>query len=358
MITPRSFPQLIFRLVVVSIILSNCTSRPFINDQARTFFPEPTLTPVFTAPLPSLTRSPTVFIPSITPTIPPPIVTQMPTASSPNPQAEESIPACQNGEDPKSIADLTNLPGTILYTNKTRDRLFTLHGHPAQSIEMRLPAPGINQFAFSKNNTWFLAYAYNPREIQNSGRYPVWLISKEGEMSEIDLDMSAMNLAAVHMFSDLVSLQRWNFAWVNDQIVRVVAEYGERPEGGFGNNLYGFYDISTRTWWEKPLQNLPDRLPFSWIDASPDLSYLFYVDKGFDLVDWSLNQQRSVWRESIGPFMQIPPFSRWSNDSQTVMFNTPSEHGKLFLLMEGGGNQRSVRELIFSSSQKQVVSLI
>lgn len=349
----RYFLFLTHLFVVGSLFLASCTRQDVVDDSTKTPLPAQVDATVATMALPKSTPSMMVTISSPTATFLP-TATIVSTSTGHNPQVEETVPVCLNGEKPASMADLPDIPGIIFYTDEQRAHLFALSNHQVQTVKLTLPDPDINNFTFSKNNRYILAYQYNPEEIQESQKYPVWVISNQGEMSQIDLDMSMMNKVAIKTFTSLVSLQRWTFAWVNDDIVKVTAEYGETKEGGNGNYLYDFYDFSAGNWWKNSLQNLPGRLPYRWIDLAPDGSHLLFVDETFNLKNWDIDHKRSIWTKAIMPFIQLPPESQWSNDSKAVIY-TAIPDNNLNLLFVDEGKHTTIRELVFSSSHKNFV---
>lgn len=337
-------------LIVILVSLSSCTGQPLVIDEVKTVIPDPTHLPTFTPIVLSPTQSPIVFTPSALPIISPKF-TITPTSTMQSQQVEESIPACQNEEDPRSMSDMPDFPGTILYANKSRDRLFTLHNHPAQSVEMPLPAPGINHLTFSKENSWILAYQYNPEEIHKSGKFPIWLISKEGVVRKIEIEMNSFNVVATEKFSPFVSLQRWTFEWVNDHIVRVIAEYGETQSSGFGNFVYGFYDVSTGAWWNTPIQNLPGYFPSLWIDISPDVSHILFIDQANILIYWDIKKQTAIWTKPMSTLIPFPPRTSWSNDGQKVVYALPGSNN-LYVSSEYGKVDKPIPDISLSSPQQ------
>ncbi len=349
----KYFLNLTHWFVVGSLFLASCAKQDVVEGSTKTPLPAQINGAVATMTLPISTPSLNVTISSPTATFQP-STTIISTSSANNTQAEEIVPVCLNGEKPASMADLPDIPGTIFYTDEKRVHLFALNNHQVQAVKLKLPDPDINNFTFSKNNEFIMAYQYNPEEIQKSQKYPVWVISNQGEVNQLDLDMSMMNKVAIKTFSSLVSLQRWTFTWVNDRVVKVTAEYGETKEGGNGNYLYDFYDLSARNWWKNHLQNLPGRLPYRWIDLAPDGSHLLFVDETFNLKNWDIDQKQSTWTKAITPFIQLPPESQWSHDSKAVIYAAIPD-SKLKLLFSEEGKLTTICELVFSSAYKSFV---
>lgn len=266
-----------------------------------------------------------------------------PTIDVNNSVLDESIPVCTNSDQPISISQLAQIPGDIVYRSHEGKNWYLLSGQPLKTETINPLKEGMDSIAFSKNGNWMLAYSASPMDIGEENKYPVWLISKEGEANKVVLDISHLTSIEKDQICSTCHLLNWYFSWVNEDIVRVRAAYGESSNRIIPDFIFGYYDFRNRAWKDQFPRHLPNRLEYDWFDYSPDLSRSLYTTRDFEIALWDNEQQKELWKIASGT-NQLPPYAGWSSDNQMVAFWTDNLPEDVQLISRDGKYYEVIRK--------------
>lgn len=298
-------------LVILLFILSSCTSQSTEQNLEKS-------TPSDAA----IGQRPTFIMQSLTntPTTVPIDPTKTPDQKLPDPlQVEETIPSCLNDQTPYPFSDLKEIPGVIVYSNNERDQWFTLSGSPPVSVAVNMPSMQVNSLALPSKGQTILAYSIVPEKL-DTHRAAFLLKPSSSPAKPVEVDMVEM----VKYYEDelgagFAPFQTWSIRWVNENIILIDATFSETATSSFHLHQYRLYDIVDFVWRDDLTQELPQRQLYQWLDISPDLKSVLYVDKQYDLVLWDLEEHKKVWSDHVSSSIdQSPLVSVWSPDSQYI----------------------------------------
>jgi hypothetical protein len=312
-----------------------------------------TVNDALVAPYPRDLQTDTSTIITISPTITPTILS-LSTDIPINTQADDTIPSCQNSDAPSPYTELNEMEGFIFYTRFDKKEWYTLGGNPIQSKNVDLPTVSIDSFALSQNRQWLLAYSYQPESHPANSHYPVLLISPDGKGIAKEIDLSSMD-TVVHDLASTFSFQYWVLEWVNNEIVKVNAAYGESSDGAAPLYMYGQVNIFQGTWFDVSFLSSVQKEPFSWTVISPDLSRLLFLNVSNDLVLWDVENQTELWAESAGISNQTPPIAYWSSDNLKVALWTRSNPMDIQILSRDGKNYTKVVKPIYTMPSQEFI---
>ncbi len=234
-------------------------------------------------------------------------VTKTPISTSTLPQKDNAIPSCVNYTSPSPVSSLKEIEGFIYYGNTDQDHLLVLSGTPLQSSAIELPVEKADLFTISEDEEWLLAYSRVPKSLDMGIQYPYFLISKKGEVDERKLDLSQMTDVARQALGTAHFLY-WTIEWLTNGIIKVRGAYGESPQRIIPVFVYQYFDIDQNVWLDEPIQSLPDRMPYDWVDLSPDLSRVLYLTEKSDFVLWDIKNNQKLWADFLGT-SQLPPYA-------------------------------------------------
>ena len=276
-----------------------------------------------------------------------------PTSDIVPPQKEEFIPSCENYETPPHISSLVGVKGLIYYGNPDLHQWFVLTGTPAESTSIRLPNKKVDSFSISEDEKWLLAYSRVPASDNGVNQYPYYLVSRAGEVFEHKLDLTDM-LASASQNIDPAIFHYWTLEWLTNGIIRVRISYGEspKPKQIFPPFVYGYYDIEQDSWLKDPIQSLPGRKSYGWVDLSPDLTRMLYLDKTSDFVLWDVENNKKLWTRFLGSD-QMPPYATWSWNGQKVAFWTEWYPQNIQLLDREGNSYQVLQNPIYPDAAKE-----
>lgn len=255
------------------------------------------------------------------------------------PQLDETIPSCENHQDPSPLSSLEGVEGLLYYGNTVLDRWFVLSGTPLESRPVRIPNVDVDFFSVSENEEWLLAYSRVPKALDGGSQYPFYLLSKGGEVFKRKLDLTQMTAIAGQNLK-LAQFRYWKIEWVTDEIIKVRGAYGESPNPIIPILIYQYFDIERDTWVNEPIEAIPDRRPNAWVDLSPDLTRVLYLTEKSDFALWDNENNQQLWSDFLGS-SQLPPYAQWSPDNRKVAFWTDGYPFQVQLLdRDGNGYQR------------------
>jgi len=266
-------------------------------------------------------------------------------------QKEESIPSCENYETPPYISSLAGVDGVIYYGNADFSQWFMLTGTPAESRSIRLPNEEVDSFSISENEEWLIAYSHVPMASNGGNQYPYYLISKAGEVFEHQLDITDMMTSARQNLATAI-FQNWSLDWTTDGIIKVRVAYGESPQAIIPLFVYQYYDIEQHYWLQDPIQSLPGRESYQWVDLSPDLTRTLFLTETFDFVLWDAENNKELWTSFLGT-SQIPPYATWSSDGQKVAFWTDGYPNSIQLLDREGNSYQELQNPAYQEAAKE-----
>lgn len=280
--------------------------------------------------------------------------TEVSSASSIAPQTKNLIPNCKNSDHPFSLSRITELEGSIIYRSHEGNEWFLLRGNPPISQTIDLFTEKADSATYSKDGNWMLIYSQRPMRSGSEDQYPVWLVSDNGHKTEVIIDISSMTSIEQNEESRTSSFQSWTISWLTDRIVQVRSTYGESPNEIFPDFIFGYFDIFNEAWLDEPVNKLPNRYNYQWINFSPDLSRMLYLNKDFEIVLWDVIQEKELWRNVAGT-SQLPPFAVWSPDHQQVAFWSDGFPEDIQLLSRDGRDYSVIPKPLFKSTNIEFI---
>lgn len=281
------------------------------------------------------------------------VVVSTPTVKSQENQNNNSIPSCINSDNPTAIKDFHDLKGFVIYRRHDVSQWFSLTGDPPVIKQVDTFEEEADNLSFSRSGDWLLLYSQKPKAIGKSEKYPVWLISKDGQKREITIDLSQLTATEKKENSVTSNFLSWSFSWINEKVVRVRAAYGEGPTT-LPDYIYSYFDISNNVWLDGPLKDLPNRKNSMWADISPDLTRVLFTNQSFELVLWDLDKKKDLWKKPAGS-NQLPPFATWSPNNQTVAFWSDGYPDEVQLLSRDGKTFSSIKKPIYTSDAQKFI---
>lgn len=277
-----------------------------------------------------------------------------PTAISQVDQSNSAIPTCINSENPTAIEDFHDLKGVIIYQEHDISQWFALTGDPPEIKQVDIYQEEADNLSFSRNGEWLLLYSQKPKAIRKSEQYPVWLISRDGQKREIIIDLSKLT-AVEHEDNSITSnFLSWSLSWVNENIVRVRAAYGEESTTVLPDYLYSYFDITKNVWLEEPLKAISNRKNSMWADISPDLTRVLFLNHNSEIVLRDITGKTDLWKKQAGS-SQLPPFATWSPNNQTVAFWSDGYPDEVQLLSRDGKNSSFIKKPIYASDTQKFI---
>lgn len=266
-------------------------------------------------------------------------------------QKEEEIPSCENYETPPHIASTGGVEGIIYYGNADLSHWFVLTGNPVELNSVRLPNEKVDSLSISEDEKWLLAYSHIPVPGNGGNQYPYYLISQEGEVFEYKLDLTEVMATARQNLATAI-FQNWTLEWITNGIIKVRVAYGESPQSIIPLFVYHYYDIERDSWLQEPIQSLPGRKSYQWVDLSSDLTRTLYLTETFNFVLWDVENNKKLWTSFLGT-SQIPPYATWSPDVQKVAFWTDGYPNSIQLLDREGNSYQKLQNPTYHDAAKE-----
>ena len=250
--------------------------------------PSESPTSTITVPITTIQSIPIMQTATITPSPSPTVATPFRPVST---DTEEVIPICPSAGEPVVSPDF-GIPGTIVYQTSQYYGLYTIGGTSLN--QSHLPVDKNQEFSFlgfSPDGTW-LAYvpllfvSPETRTLMGevlSDTLSVVLLSANGETIEHSLDIQ-------HFESELPVANQLTYlysnGWINDHLIYVVF-YVQNPDPTT-TQVISLLPIVLNPfdgiWEERLITGLPNRYNSGPIGFAPDMSRVFYITKGGDVV--------------------------------------------------------------------------
>lgn len=226
--------------------------------------------------------------------------------------------------------------------------LYTLGGNPPQVQQVASSLSNLDGFEFSPDGQWLVGFEQNPKAFPMDS-FTYYLISQSGQVFPAVVDLSEVTDLVHRSGAEASYLQYWHFQWINSRILKVTMGFGETRTIVYA---YKYYDIQTGTWWEEPLQNLPNfKKDLGWSQVSPDLTRILYLDRDGRVVLYDLEQQKELLKRLAGGFNPFISDAQWSRDGQYIAFRTPAEQLDIQILSHDGDKYAKVKEITFTPRQ-------
>lgn len=328
-------------ILVLLLFLISCAEKPqetqILNPPVRTLVESPiisvthTPTNIPTSVVPTATNIPELFINS--------------TLVDENPLMCAGVPSCKNGEQPTSINDINGMDGVIIFYSGKAKQWQTFAEGAFQEVDFPTSTIPYDTIAFSPNAQRALAYSYHPEQKKvDHANLQLW--GPDGQSKVIEIDMTDMSNYLRTNWAPTFSFQNLHLQWVNERIVLVMASYSETREYGFPTYQYAFYDIFLEEWLDELVDEVPNRDPFSWIIASPDMKTAIYKTMDYDFALWDKENQESFrvlpGIPGIADSDQFLYVSDWSpNNAYVTLMHFPD----LVIFSKDGSVFRSIRDL-------------
>lgn len=221
---------------------------------------------------------------------------------------DDKVPECSNYDNPLKIDQFQKFSGSVLIRKNS-----VWYSLTAGSILTELDeySNHNNALAVSADEQNLLIYESTPSLIEDNKELSLTLISDGKVFTD------KVNVASAFDYARELNIgnqfRYLSIKWLGKNIFRIQYTFTESPQTILFPVFYEYKEFGQDEWLRRNVDSL-SRDQWNWLDISPDMSQIIYIDSNNDLVVWNTEKSEKVWSVHYYTFT-IPPYVAWSPDN-------------------------------------------